>query len=50
MDNPAALRTALALLLLMVGWFVSFWWFSPTGWIVGALLALVAIWVSPSPP
>jgi len=50
MDDPAALRMAMALLLLICAWFVALWWFNPTAWAVAALLSVVAIWAAPSPP
>lgn len=50
MDDPTALRAALALLLCLVAWFVSFWWFSLHGWIVAALIAAVALWAAPPLP
>ena len=50
MDYLNANRAAMALLLLLTAWAVVFIWFDPTGWIIAAVLALMAMVVAPASP
>jgi len=47
MDDPAANRAVLALLLLVAAWAVIFLWFKPTGWFIAAVMVAVAFCVAP---
>ena len=49
MNDPTAIRTAMALLLLVAAWTVCFVWF-PTGWFCAAVLLAVAVLVAPGLP
>jgi uncharacterized membrane protein YhhN len=50
MGDPYARRTALALLLLMAAWAVGLLLFSPTGWLIAAGLAFMAMVAAPPLP
>jgi hypothetical protein len=50
MDGDTAIRTAMALLLLVAAWAVCFLWFFPTGWFCAAVLLAVAVLVAPRLP
>ena len=47
MGEPTAIRTVMALLLLVAAWAVIFIWFNPIGWFSAAVLAAVAVLVAP---
>jgi len=50
MDGDTAIRTAMALLLLVAAWAVCFVWFFLTGWFCAAVLLAVAALVAPGLP
>lgn len=50
MNDDTAIRTAMALLLLVAAWAVCFLWFVPSGWFCAAVLLAVAALVAPRLP
>ena len=40
-------RRLIALALLVAAWVIGFGWFTPTGWVIAAFVALAAVFLTP---
>ena len=40
-------RRFVAIVLWVVAWVIGFGWFTPTGWVIAAFLALAAVFLTP---